>query len=65
MSIAMFVLAIVFLFFTLATLVCYLLDEYGSAKIDWAIPGVTSGIIGTLGGAALAILAIVNFAVTA
>lgn len=63
MTVAMFVLAIIFLLAAIVAVASFLLDEYVGE--DMAIPGVTGIIITLLSGSALAILAIVNFGVSA
>lgn len=62
MTVAMFVLAIIFLLAAIVAVASFLLDEYVGE--DMAIPGVAGIIITLLSGSALAILAIVNFGVS-
>lgn len=59
MAIAMFVIAIIFLVALFSAFVCALIEGYEGT--DMYVPGMTLLALSGLSGAALAVLAIINF----
>lgn len=63
MTIAMLILAILFVFFASVTVVLVALEQIGATDFDLAVPGIAALTMSLLTGLALSVLAVVNFGI--